>query len=91
VNSRRGGRQIRRHQQRRNAAAARRRADDAGKVDFVLPPWSTGFNLAVAPIFAKYGYPQLAVTDNANDESDLVKQFPTLSFFLINPCISPPR
>jgi branched-chain amino acid transport system substrate-binding protein len=48
------------------------------KVDFVLPPWSTGFNLAVAPIFAKYGYPQLAVTANANDEEQLVKQFPTL-------------
>ena len=55
------------------------------KVDFVLSPWSTGFNLAVAPIFAKYGYPQLAVTANANDESDLVKQFPTLFFFLNQP------
>jgi branched-chain amino acid transport system substrate-binding protein len=55
------------------------------KVDFVLPPWSTGFNLAVAPIFAKYGYPQLAVTANANDEEQLVKQFPTLFFFLNQP------
>jgi branched-chain amino acid transport system substrate-binding protein len=55
------------------------------KVDFVLPPWSTGFNLAAAPIFAKYGYPQLAVTANANDEVDLVKQFPTLFFFLNQP------
>ena len=32
------------------------------KVDLILPPWSTGANLAVAPLFAKYGYPQLAVT-----------------------------
>jgi branched-chain amino acid transport system substrate-binding protein len=55
------------------------------KVDFVLPPWSTGFNLAAAPIFAKYGYPQLAVTANANDEVQLVKQFPTLFFFLNQP------
>src|SRR6202161_2749193 len=55
------------------------------KVDFVLPPWSIGFNLAVAPIFAKYGYPQLAVTANANDEEQLVKQFPTLFFFLNQP------
>src|SRR6516162_824518 len=31
------------------------------KVDFVLPPWSTGFNIAVAPVHARYGYPQLAV------------------------------
>jgi branched-chain amino acid transport system substrate-binding protein len=55
------------------------------KVDFVLPPWSTGFNLAAAPIFAKYGYPHLAVTANANDEEELVKQFPTLFFFLNQP------
>jgi len=55
------------------------------KVDFVLPPWSTGFNLAAAPIFAKYGYPHLAVTANANDEEALVKQFPTLFFFLNQP------
>lgn len=32
------------------------------KVDLILPPWGTGTNLAVAPLFAKYGYPQLAVT-----------------------------
>jgi branched-chain amino acid transport system substrate-binding protein len=55
------------------------------KVDFVLPPWSTGFNLAVAPIFAKYGYPQLAVAASSNDEEQLVKQFPTLFFFLNQP------
>jgi branched-chain amino acid transport system substrate-binding protein len=55
------------------------------KVNFVLPPWSTGFNLAVAPIFAKYGYPHLAVTANSNDEEQLVKQFPTLFFFLNQP------
>jgi branched-chain amino acid transport system substrate-binding protein len=55
------------------------------KVDFVLPPWSTGFNLAAAPIFAKYGYPQLAVTANSMDEEQLVKQFPTLFFFLNQP------
>jgi branched-chain amino acid transport system substrate-binding protein len=55
------------------------------KVDFVLPPWSTGFNLAAAPIFAKYGYPHLAVTANANDEEALVKRYPTLFFFLNQP------
>ena len=36
------------------------------KVDFILPPWSTGMNLAAAPIFNKLGYPQLAVTANTN-------------------------
>jgi branched-chain amino acid transport system substrate-binding protein len=55
------------------------------KVDFVLPPWSTGFNIAVAPVYARYGYPQLAVTADTNDESQLVKEMPTLFFFLAQP------
>ena len=55
------------------------------KVDFVLPPWSTGFNLAAAPVFARNGYPQLTVTANSNDEAALVKQMPTLFFFLNEP------
>ncbi len=55
------------------------------KVDFVLPPWSTGFNLAAAPIYARNGYPQLAVTANSNDAANLVKQMPTLFFFLNEP------
>jgi len=55
------------------------------KVDFVLAPYSTAMNMAVAPIFAKYGYPELAVTANSMDEEELVKQFPTLFFFLNQP------
>jgi branched-chain amino acid transport system substrate-binding protein len=55
------------------------------KVDFVLPPWSTGFNLAVAPVFARFGYPQLAVAALTNNEVELVKQMPTLFFFLNQP------
>src|SRR4029450_10018702 len=30
------------------------------KVDLLFPPWGTGLNLAVGPVFNKYGYPQLA-------------------------------
>jgi len=30
------------------------------QADFIMAPYGTGFNLATAPIFAKYGYPQLA-------------------------------
>ncbi|MFQ1699855.1 amino acid ABC transporter substrate-binding protein [Loktanella agnita] len=40
------------------------------EVDFILPPWGTGFNLAVAPLMARHGYPHLAgaaVTDKAPD------------------------
>jgi branched-chain amino acid transport system substrate-binding protein len=55
------------------------------KVDFVLPPWSTGFNFATAPVFARNGYPHLAVTANSNDAAAMVKQFPTLFFFLNEP------
>jgi branched-chain amino acid transport system substrate-binding protein len=55
------------------------------KVDFVLPPWSTAFNIAVAPVFARFGYPQLAVAALTNNEVDLVKQMPTLFFFLNQP------
>src|SRR6266545_5561986 len=55
------------------------------KVDFVLPPWSTGFNLATAPVYARNAYPQLAVTANSNDAANLVKQMPTLFFFLNEP------
>lgn len=32
------------------------------KVDLILPPWGTGPNLAIAPLMARFGYPQLAVT-----------------------------
>lgn len=32
------------------------------EVDLILAPWGTGANLAVAPLFARFGYPQLAVT-----------------------------
>src|SRR5262245_38802153 len=32
------------------------------KADLILPPWSTALNLAVAPIFDRYGYPMLANT-----------------------------
>jgi branched-chain amino acid transport system substrate-binding protein len=55
------------------------------KVDFVLPPWSTAFNLAAAPVYARNGYPQLAVTANSNNAPNLVKQMPTLFFFLNEP------
>jgi branched-chain amino acid transport system substrate-binding protein len=52
------------------------------KVDFILPPWSTGLNLAAAPIFHRLGYPQLAVTANTNRALELSKRWPGLSFWL---------
>ncbi len=35
-----------------NAVRLTERLMTQDKVDFVLPPWSTGFNLATAPVFA---------------------------------------
>jgi branched-chain amino acid transport system substrate-binding protein len=52
------------------------------KVDFILPPWSTGMNLAAAPVFNKYGYPHLAVTANTNRAPEMVKRWPNLTFWL---------
>ncbi len=52
------------------------------KVDFILPPWSTGMNLAAAPILNKLGYPHLAVTANTNQAVALSKRWPNLTFWL---------
>src|SRR5262245_13129133 len=52
------------------------------KVDIALTPWSTGSNFAVAPIFAKYGYPQITGTAGSDDMEKMVAKFPTLFFFL---------
>ncbi|MCO6382666.1 ABC transporter substrate-binding protein [Oceanicola sp. 502str15] len=52
------------------------------KVDIILPPWGTGFNLAVAPLMARFGYPHLAgaaVTDKA---SDFVERWDTSFWFM---------
>jgi len=50
------------------------------KVDFIMPAYGTGWNLAVAPIFDKYGYPQVtqaAVTDQIDA---LTARYPRLFF-----------
>ena len=58
------------------------RLADQDKVDFILPPWSTGLNLAAAPVFHRLGYPQLAVTANTNRAVEMSKRWPGLSFWL---------
>ena len=52
------------------------------EVDFIIPPYGTGFSLAVAPIFAKYGYPQLAVTAITDQIGELTARYPDLFFLL---------
>lgn len=52
------------------------------KVDFILPPWSTGLNLAVGPTFNRLGYPHLAVTSVTDRAPELAKRWPNASFWL---------
>lgn len=52
------------------------------KADFVLAPYGTGFNLAVAPIFAKYGYPQITSTAITDKIPALTKRYPGIFFAL---------
>ncbi|HWM48081.1 MAG TPA: amino acid ABC transporter substrate-binding protein [Xanthobacteraceae bacterium] len=50
------------------------------KADFIMAPYGTGFNLAVAPIFAKYKYPQLAQAAVTDKMDELIKKYPGLFF-----------
>jgi branched-chain amino acid transport system substrate-binding protein len=50
------------------------------KADFIMAPYGTGFNLATAPIFAKYGYPQIAQAAVTDQLDELIKRYPTLFF-----------
>lgn len=52
------------------------------KVDFIFPPWGTGYNIAVAPVFHKYGYPQLAFSAVTDKAPELAKRWPN-SFWLL--------
>ncbi len=52
------------------------------KVDFILPPWGTGFNLAIAPLMDRLGYPQLAVTAVTDKAPEFAKRW-NKSFWLL--------
>lgn len=52
------------------------------EVDFILPPWGTGFNLAIAPLMARFGYPQIAVTAVTDRAPEFVERWPS-SFWLL--------
>lgn len=52
------------------------------KVDFVVAPYSTGLNIAAAPILAQYGYPQLGATAVGDGFEALAARWPN-SFWLL--------
>ena len=52
------------------------------KVDLILPPWGTAVNLAVAPMLAKHGYPQLGSTSLTDKAAEFAKRWPSIFFML---------
>ncbi|MBI5899792.1 MAG: amino acid ABC transporter substrate-binding protein [Rhodocyclales bacterium] len=65
-----------------DAVKAIERLATQDKADFIIAPWGTGANLATAPVFAKYGYPQIAVTSVTDKGPELAKRWPN-SFWLL--------
>ena len=51
------------------------------KADWIGGVFATGFNLAAAPTFAKYGYPQLADSCVTDQAPALIKRYPGLFVF----------
>lgn len=49
---------------------------------FIVAPYGTGLNLAAAPLFDRYGYPQIAVSAITDQQADLSKKFPNMFFTL---------
>ena len=52
------------------------------KADFILAPYGSGLNLASAPIYAKYGYPQITSTSITDKVDALTKRYPGIFFTL---------
>jgi len=64
------------------AIQAAQRLATQDRVDFMVAPYSTGLNLAAAPIFAQLGYPQITGTAVTNQQPELAAQFPNMFFLL---------
>jgi branched-chain amino acid transport system substrate-binding protein len=65
-----------------NAVEAVERLITRDKVDFIFPPWGTGLNEAVGPLFHRAGYPQLAVTALSDRAPELSRFWPNSFWFL---------
>jgi branched-chain amino acid transport system substrate-binding protein len=64
------------------AIQAAQRMATQDRVDFMVAPYSTGLNLAAAPIFAQLGYPMITGTAVTNAQPELARQFPNMFFTL---------
>ncbi len=58
------------------------RLAEQDKVDFVVAPYGTGFNIAAAPIYGRYGYPMIAVSAITDKMDELTARYPNLFFTL---------
>lgn len=54
------------------------------KADFIAAPYGTGLTLASAPVFAKHGYPLIAVAAITDKVPELTKRYPGIFFTLGN-------
>jgi len=64
------------------AIKAVERLGTVDKVDWIGGNYATGFNLATAPVFDKYKYPQMSVACITDQAPALVKKYP--NFFMFN-------
>jgi branched-chain amino acid transport system substrate-binding protein len=63
------------------AIKAVERAATVDKADWIAGVYATGFNLATAPTFAKYGYPQFTQACVTDQAPALVKKYPNFFMF----------
>lgn len=52
------------------------------KVDFLVTPYSTGLNIATAPMIAKYGYPHITTSAATDGVAEFAKRWPN-SFWML--------
>jgi len=52
------------------------------KVDFMVAPYSTGLNIAAAPMIARYGYPHIATTAATDGVKEFAERWPN-SFWML--------
>ena len=67
---------------RDDAVKAVERLITLDKVDFILAPWGTGLNLAVAPLLYHGGYPDLVVTATNDQTPEFARRWPNSFWFL---------
>ena len=58
------------------------RLAEQDEVDFIVAPYGTGFNIATAPIYGRYGYPMIAVSAITDKIEELTNRYPNLFFTL---------